>query len=85
MKTYVIILNLLFVIAVFSSCSTQKTSSEYHNALQKELSWENYNSPKNRIKRAKDKAKAIEEQKALQKQEEKLRAKIARIENRGNE
>ena len=55
-----------------------ESGKEYHLRLQKQNSWETYQS--NRLKSAKDSKKAKKEQSALARREEKLRAKIRRIE-----
>jgi len=82
LKIFVILLNILFVLAVMSSCkSSLQTSLEYHQGLQVENSYANYMSSKNQIKRAKDLKKAKQEQEAIRKQEARLKAKLDRINN----
>ena len=74
------------LIAIFSPVASaqvvkplkMESGKEYHLRLQKVNSWETYQS--NRIKAAKDRKKAKKEQSALSRREEKLRAKIRRIE-----
>lgn len=52
------------------------TGKEYHDKLQKENSWENYLS--NRLKKAKEYAKANKQQLAIARQEDKINRKIRR-------
>lgn len=55
-----------------------ESGKEYHLRLQKENSWENYQN--NRVKAAKATRKAKSQQLQARKQEDKIRAKIRRIE-----
>ena len=52
------------------------TGKEYHDKLQKENSWENYRA--NRLKNAKEYAKANKQQVAIARQEDRINRKIKR-------
>lgn len=55
-----------------------ETGKMYHDRLQKQNSWENYQA--NRLKSAKARAKAKKQQEADRKKEVRLQARIRRIE-----
>lgn len=81
-KITLLILLIAIVSVMFASCSSVQDirgDKYYHDKIQKNLSWDNYNSPKNRVKRAKNLKKAIESQEKSRIKEAKLKDKIQRI------
>ena len=73
----VLIFMLLVIFAFPANAQVKKqTGKEYHQKLQKELSWENYRS--NRLKNAKEYAKAVKQMAKDRRREEKLNEKIRR-------
>jgi hypothetical protein len=73
----------MIIIMVFQSKAhgqglRNETGKEYHDKLQKSHSWENYQS--NRLKSAKARAKAKRKHKGYIRSQERLHARIRRIE-----